>query len=249
VVNSLPDYMRRPTLESSAERRIRRLKRRLVLELFLQRARFWDAVWDVRTEWNVTARRMLPSDGDLETYAPVDQAPEKPAPYKFTKSIGLFFDRWHDALRPSLRDGFVPDELKRWLSWDDFFGACVMCDPPDDRLLEFAEFGRLYPIVFWPVVDREPTEIDASKIHSMVAPPVERVFKESYEEGEPSFEYRIVVDGETREQDVINACRAIKAAYGQSLRFLRSMPIHRRDRGRTARFRATVGRTRRCSHA
>jgi hypothetical protein len=27
------------------------------------------------------------------------------------------------------------------------------------------------------------------------------------------------------------------------------MPIHRRDRGRTARLRATVGRTRRCSHA
>jgi len=36
---------------------------------------------------------------------------------------------------------------------------------------------------------------------------------------------------------------------GPILRYLRSMPIHRRDRGRTAQFHSTAGRTLRCSHA
>ena len=87
-----------------------------------------------------------------------------------------------------------------------------MCDPPDDCLPEFAKFGAVYPSVFWPVVDCEVEEIDFAKLHSMISPPIERVFKESYEEGEPFMEYRIVVDEDTTPQDIDNASRAIKAA-------------------------------------
>ena len=92
-------------------------------------------------------------------------------------------------------------------------GACVICDPPDDRLLEFARFGMVHPSLFWPVVDCEVEEIDFSKVHSMVAPPIERVLKESHEEDEPFMEYRIVVTEQTTLKDVENAFRAIKAAY------------------------------------
>lgn len=165
----------------------------------------------VRSEWNITARRTMPSEGDIGTYCPVEQAPEKPAPHKFTMALGRFFDSWRDALWP-LKEHFVPDGLRRGPAWDDFFGACVMCDPPDDRLLEFAGFGAVYPSLFWSVVDCELDEIDASKVHSMIAPPVERVFKESYEGGEAFMEYRIVVDQHTKEEDMIHAFRAIKAA-------------------------------------
>ena len=69
-----------------------------------------------------------------------------------------------------------------------------MCDPPEDCLLEFSKFGAVYPSVFWPVVDCEDEKIDLAKLQSMIAPPIERVYKQSYEEGEPFMEYRIVVE-------------------------------------------------------
>jgi hypothetical protein len=121
---------------------------------------------------------MLPSKADPGTYYPADLAPEKPAPYKVTKALRKFFDHWHDALRP-LKDRFVPEELRRGPAWDDFFGACAMCDPPQKQLLEFAGFGRLHPSVFWPVIDCDDDEIDIDALHSMVAPPIERVLVEA----------------------------------------------------------------------
>ena len=150
------------------------------MALFLQSGPFWVDVLSIRSEWGITAQRMLPSKADTGTYCPIDLAPEKPAPYKATKALGTFFDRWDDALRP-LKDRFVPDGLRRGPAWDDFFGACVMCDPPQKKLLEFAEFGRLHPSVFWPVIDCDDDEIDIDGLHSMVAPPIERVFVESAE--------------------------------------------------------------------
>ena len=86
-----------------------------------------------------------------------------------------------------------------------------MCDPPEDCLLEFSKFGAVYPSVFWPVVDCEEEKIDLAKLQSMIAPPIERIFKESYEEGKPFMEYRIVVEEDTTPQDIDYAFRAIKA--------------------------------------
>jgi len=133
-----------PTLRSSAEEKVVRLKHNLVLNLFLQQGPFWEAVQNVRSEWGITARRVLPSKGDRGTYRPIEQEP----PDKWTKGRLEFNDRWDDALR-SLRDRFVPNRLRRGLG-HKFFGACVMCDPPEDSLLEFSKFGAVYPSVFWP---------------------------------------------------------------------------------------------------
>jgi hypothetical protein len=150
---------------------------------------------------------MLPSEENRGTYRPVKQRPfGKP----WEREVLQWNDRWDDTLK-SLIDRFVPDLLRR-SGWYDFFGACVMCDPPDNRLHDFADFGRVYPSPLWPVVDCELDEVDKSNIHSMVAPPIERVFKESYEDGGVFMEYRIVVDEHTRKADVIRAFRAIKAA-------------------------------------
>jgi len=43
-----------------------------------------------------------------------------------------------------------------------------MCDPPDNCLREFAEFGRVYPSPFWPTVDCDMDEIDLSKVKSII---------------------------------------------------------------------------------
>jgi len=178
-----------------------------VADLKLQSGPFWDAVCIVRAHWNITARQTLPSKEDLDTYYPVEQAPTG----KDTKARLKFDDQWDDSLR-SLKERFVPDRLRRGPAWDEFFGACLLCDPPDKHLMEFAEFGAVYPRLFWPTVDCEIEEIDLDNVPSMVAPPIKRIFKESYEEGEPFFEYHIVVDEETTVDDVKRAFRAIRAA-------------------------------------
>jgi hypothetical protein len=61
-------------------------------------------------------------------------------------------------------------------------------------------------------VDCELDEIDTSRVHSMIAPPIERVFIDSYKDSGVFMEYRIVVDEYTKEKDVVHAFRAIKAA-------------------------------------
>lgn len=172
--------------------------------LYLQDGPFWEAVRVVRSEWKIAPRRMLPSEKKLDTYCPVERRDGKWGDQELLQAHG----RWDDALR-SLISRFVPDLLKR-SGWHDFLGGCVMCDPPDNCLLEFAEFGPVYPSPFWPVVDCDREEIDMSRVHSMIAPPIERVFKEDYEDGGAFMEYRIVVD--EHETDVVHAFRAIKAA-------------------------------------
>lgn len=200
-----------PTAASSGAVRVSRLKRDLVAGLHLQAGSFWEAVQAIRSEWNIAPRKILPSKVDHGTYYPVEQAP----PGKWGRARIKFNGRWDDALR-SLVTRFVPALLVR-AGWDDFFGACVMCDPPDGRLWEFAEFGRIYPSPFWPPFECEPDEIDTSKLHYMVAPPIERVWREPtgeyYEDGEQFAEYRIIVDEYTTKEDVIHAFRGIKAAY------------------------------------
>lgn len=182
-----------------------------MVSLYLRAGPFWEAVRDVRAEWGIRPRRTMPSEEDRGTLRPVEQEPRG----KWTPARSKFNGRWDDAILP-LKERFVPDLLRR-SGWEDFFEACVMCDPPDDRLLEFAEFGRVYPSPFWPVVEMDTDEIDMSKVHSMIAPPIERVWKRgpeaSYEDGEQFMEYRIVVDEHTKKADVIHAFRAIKAAY------------------------------------
>jgi hypothetical protein len=205
-----PEY--HPRAPSSAEARIARLKRDLVASLYVQDGLFWEAVRTLRTRWDIVPSRMVPSETRRETYSPAEPA----IPFSWKKARAI--DLWEDALVVELVERFIPPELRRGPAWDDFLGTCVMCDPPDTRLLEFATFGRIFPSTFWPVVEGDPDEIDTDKLRSMIAPPVERVFKRgpgaSYEDGEAFMDYRIVVNEHTKEKDVIHAFRAIKAAMG-----------------------------------
>jgi hypothetical protein len=206
-----------PTAESSGAARIERLKRDLVAELCRQDGPFWQAIREIRTEWGIQPRTALPSEDDPHTVQPIDQL----SPF-FKKGRRNFKEwrkldkRWHENIA-SLRTSFVPNLLWMGGGWHEFFGACVMCDPPKNRLLEFAEYGRIYPSPFWPPFEGDPDEIDTSKLHSMIAPPIECVWKRgpgaSYEDGEQFMEYKIIVDEHTTEADVVRAFRGIKAAY------------------------------------
>lgn len=200
-----------PTLESSAPARLSQLKRELVLSLYFQSGPFWEAVQEVRIKWNVQPQQALPSEDDRNSTKPLEQLPRR---FQNTR-LEVIDDRgWGEDLQ-SLGAGFVPSVLAR-SGWEDFLGACVMCNPPDNRLSEFADFGRVFPAVFWPVVNSD--ERDPSELPRMIAPPIERVWKRgsdaSYEDNEQFMEYRIIVDEHTTEDEVKSAFRAIKTAYG-----------------------------------
>lgn len=193
-----------PTTESNGAARIGRLKGDLVTSLFLQYGPFWEAVSRVRAKWDVHPEAALPRENDRGSTRPEDKLPRK-----------WFFvdDREWSGDITSLIQGFVPAVLRR-SGWDDFLGACVMHNPPEDRLDEFARFGRVYPRVFWPAVNYDEDEFDNDKLRSMIAPPIETVFIEDHDEDEPFMEYRIVVDGHTEKKDVVQAFLAIKAVLG-----------------------------------
>ena len=186
----------------------------MVAGLFLQDGAFWEAIEGARFEWKIEPRRMLPSVAEHKTYSPVEPSIGSRG---FDREKAMTVDRWDDTLKP-LKETFIPRQFRRGGQWETFFGACVMCDPPDDRLHEFAEFASIFPRVFWPVVECELEDIDASGLRSMIAPPVELVWKRGQggacEDGEQFAEYRIVVDEHTEGADVISAFRAIRAAYG-----------------------------------
>lgn len=202
----------RGALDSSAYSRVQVLKRDFVESLFLQRGAFFEAVREVRGEWNVAPREVVPCGGERSTYWPVEHQPPITTP---TNALVEFEERWTGDLRP-LEERFVPDGLGGRV-WEEFFGACVFCRPPADRLLDFAEFGRVSPQVFWPVGeygDLTPGEFGLENLRAMACPPVERTIHRDPGGGKRSVEYRIVVDEHTTEADVISAYRGIKSAHG-----------------------------------
>lgn len=55
-------------------------------------------------------------------------------------------------------------------SWEDFLSACVLYDPPEDQLLEFASYGDPEPTVF--SGGRLPTKANLEGLPEMVDPPI-----------------------------------------------------------------------------
>lgn len=91
-----------------------------------------------------------------------------------------------------------------------------MCDPPENSLVEFSNFGDLLTTIFWPVVECDRDDVDPGELYRMISPPTEwRIFKGPADEGEVFMEYLIKPNAETTREDVINAFRAIKAAHKQ----------------------------------
>lgn len=134
-------------LRSSADERLRRLRGDLVLQLFVRRGPLWEAVREVRDRWNITAKVQLPPP--VVGWLLPEGAPE----CDHSKEYWEYVRQWDEemsairvkvASKPCVTtDDFFDYELK--MSWTHFLSACVLCDPPDDQLIEFASYGNLQP--------------------------------------------------------------------------------------------------------
>jgi hypothetical protein len=137
-------------LESGAERRLRQIRGDLILELFLRRGSFWEAVRDTRGRLGVSARTGLPPRPAVGRLLPEDA----PGP-EDRKGYVAYATRWNEDMSV-LRREIVPDvrpatrgdtDFLSERSWVEFLSACVLYDPPADRLVEFASHSDPQPTV------------------------------------------------------------------------------------------------------
>src|SRR5215216_634445 len=123
--------------DSGRAKRIAKFKRDLVLDLFLRRGQFWEAIRDARQYCGHVARTaMPPQDKDLFLVFFVDDAGwsdhGEEVRSRITEKV------------PDLERHVIPDALRdRFLSreWGDFLAACIVFDPPAEKLTEFAGYG------------------------------------------------------------------------------------------------------------
>jgi len=59
-------------------------------------------------------------------------------------------------------------------SWENFLSACILYDPPEDRLIEFASYAEPDPTVF--SGSRLPTQKNLEGLPEMVDPPIKTLW-------------------------------------------------------------------------
>jgi hypothetical protein len=162
-------------LTSSGRRRLRRLRHELVLQLYLRREPLWDAIRDVRDRWNISAEVRLPPPvvGHLSLEGPPahqDRGYVKHA-FSWLEEMSAIWAKVDPEPRPPTSDY---SDLQLELSWGDFLSACVLYDPPENQLVEFASYGALETTVL--TGGRLATKANLEGLPEMVDPPVRSLF-------------------------------------------------------------------------
>lgn len=175
-----PERREGRVLSSSAQAEIRSVKNRLVISLFKKSGAFWEMVKETRERWNITPDvrvpppTIAPLDLEFPLRTPNPYIPKGgPDPYEdYEKSWDLTMS-WaadireiQDRMVPEMyRDKGAPGEMDRFLS------ACVLYDPPETELVEFAKISDPEPEAFYG--SRVPEEFDSDEsFPRMMAPPV-----------------------------------------------------------------------------
>jgi len=132
--------------DSDAAKQIRKLKRDLVFNLFFQDGLFWEAVYDMRARWNISAAGQLPPP-DLADLPPPGWVRPTDFSEESKRQLELI-TRWGNDL-DAVRDRVVPEPYRDWqyfgVLWREFISACVLYDPPKKNLLSFATRGGPQP--------------------------------------------------------------------------------------------------------
>jgi hypothetical protein len=141
---------------------LRRLKRNRVADLYLRRGLFWELVRDLRRERDILPLVQLPPssskyydlllpEGAPKPPEPIGTPPEEEEQAKkwWAQATKLeeFETDWKrnlvrilEQIVPERYRGGLPQGNIEYQAWQNFIAACVLYDPPDKELLEFAEF-------------------------------------------------------------------------------------------------------------
>lgn len=156
--------------DSGRSKQIARFKRNLVLNLFLRRRQFWEAVKEARQYCNHVAQPALPpGDKNLFVVFAMDDLGWSVLGEEVRKKIiERVLDLTRSVVPDALRDEFLDRE------WNDFMAACILFDPPAEKLLEFAEYGGPTRVV------TSNTATNSDPTLSAIAPPIQ-VVKDPFE--------------------------------------------------------------------
>jgi hypothetical protein len=162
-------------LPSDAQRRLRRLRHELVLQLYLRRDPLWGMIRDVRDRWNISADVRLPppAAGHLSLKGPPAHQDRRDAkhPFRWKEEMSAIWAKVDPEPRPPTSDY---SDLQLELSWGDFLSACVLYDPPEDQLVEFASYRALETTIL--SGGTLPTKANLEGLPEMVDPPVRSLF-------------------------------------------------------------------------
>jgi hypothetical protein len=167
-------------LASRAEVEIHVLKGELVISLFKRRGAFWDLIREMRERWDITPETLVPPsttgpiDLEFPLRTPNPYIPKNwPDPYEDRNKSWDLTISWA-ADRREIQNKVVPEKYRDKGApgeFDRFLSACVLYDPPENGLLEFATISAPEPQAFYG--HREPEEVDdPNEFPRMVAPPV-----------------------------------------------------------------------------
>ena len=165
-------------LPSSADEGLRRLRGDLILQLFMRRGPLWEAVRNVRDRWNITPKVQLPPP--VVGWLLPEGAPER----DYSKEYAEYLRQWDEEMsairvkvtpKPSVTtDDFFDYELK--MSWIHFLSACVIYDPPDNQLIEFASYRNPKP-TYLPDGRFPPDRGNLKGLPEMVDPPIKSLWE------------------------------------------------------------------------
>jgi hypothetical protein len=137
------NHTNKKILPSSGERLIRRAKRRIVLDVFLARGPTWKHIREMRERWGIEAQTQVPPPYQGAEYTP--QALQSRPEEEFGEEAERWhatFDEWRNDLA-ALYEAVIPDEARgsgyMTFGWSVFLSMCVLFDPPETQLVEFAE--------------------------------------------------------------------------------------------------------------
>lgn len=180
-------------LESDEGNRIVRFKRDLILELFLRQGDFWDEIKAMRERWHISASTQLV---ETDVWCPYPEDPEYWDP-KIRR-------QWSRDVR-GLVGRVIPSRYLSVDIWQRFLSACILYNPPESHLIDFANFSNPGPTTPLPVSVEEQEAMGDSEHLSMIAPPIR-----SLPGPDNTPKLYIEVNPWTTEHDVRNAFRLIR---------------------------------------
>ncbi len=129
----------------SEARHVRRTKRCLVLDVFLNRGATWEYIRDMREHWSIEARTQIPSRSCVTGPYPPESLGPRPEEEDGEQAERWFakYDEWTEDLA-ALYKMVVPEEARDsehfgGSGWESFLSMCVLFDPPETQLEDFAE--------------------------------------------------------------------------------------------------------------
>jgi hypothetical protein len=130
---------------------LRQLRHELVLQLYLKRGMFWEAVREVRDRWNIEPKVQLPQPVVGDLLLPEDAPKFDDRSIAAGKRYDEYVIRWEDEIA-AIRDKALPNppllrrnpyDIQLEMSWKRLLSACVLYDPPAEQLIEFASYSNL----------------------------------------------------------------------------------------------------------